>query len=215
MAYIKFVERDIKFESCKNTMFRRMKTTLCSLVAGTALFFGCASTPPPPKPEPAFPVDLKKLDDMLDSLVRMISYHDGRMLMTHRDYEGAAQKFTRAIKEKDNAMYRIARFRANINLAQEEPTLQERNECYETCHADADAYIKFLPNEPDGYIAKALTIYKQSRNAGVGPLKLNDAEDLMQKAKTLIHDHKKQLVHFNLDGVNALYRRLHHAPRDY
>jgi len=178
------------------------------VVGGLALLVGCAT------PDPKLAQQMEKLNITLDRLVRVASYHDGEVLMTQRDYKGAAEKYTIALEKLDTPHYRIARFRANINLAELSDELA-RKEIYKRCHEDADAYIVSLPDQPDGYVAKATALYHEHKNLGGKPERLTQATQFLLRAKSLIEEEKKQLLHFGFDGVNKLYRLIRFTPREY
>ncbi len=171
------------------------------VVGGLAFLVGCVS------PDPKLAQEMAKLNTTLDRLVRVASYHDAALLMTQRDYEGAIAKYTIAIKKQDAAIYRIARFQANRLLARSTDDAEKKQEAFEACIEDADTYIDFLPDEPDGYIAKALALYDHFDNGGT-PQDLATAHDLVLKARTLVFEHNKQYMHFTPGNVEALNRKL-------
>jgi len=151
-----------------------------SLVAGLALFVGCASTP--------------SLEERAETL-----YEQGSVHMVETDADAAVRAFTQAIGLDDNETYRWARYGANLSLSIQRKHRQA--EYGNKMLKDADAYIKFLPEDPTGYVLRATARATIIDGAVYEPL-----QDLT-KAITLINTGQK-LRFFKEHHVRAWHLKL-------
>lgn len=120
------------------------------IVGGLLALMGCAASEV--KPDPA------AIEEKINTFAALRYYSIGIGHMGEKDYLMARECFNLAIEKDDSPLYRFLRYRSNMHLAMKNPGKHFPLEAI----VDAEAYIRQLPYEPDGYAAKALALVRIS-----------------------------------------------------
>ncbi len=168
-------------------LFTKMKKLV---IGGLAFFLGCNSGPSPAE---------KALEEIIGKLTPLIAFHNGLIATVHERDDIAAQDYTRAIERADNGLYRMGRYKANLQRALKLKP-EEREPLINLCLIDAHKYTEFLPESPDGYAAKSAA-YMALPNEGENQ---KHAFDYLEDALLLIEQGKK-IKFFDETSLRRMY----------
>jgi len=133
--------------------------------------------------------------------LKAIGYNaEGKISIRHDMLGHAEESFTSAIKSRDNPDSRWQRYELRMKKA---TTIVNKEmhidpEITKTAFEDIDAYIKFMPDEPDGYVIKYIAL-------GIVAMPLTDPDEKQEKINEIC-DTLKRLVNL-LDNKKEFQRQ--------